>query len=185
MSVRKRSWITARGFRRSTWVCDFMDAEGVRRLKTFAIRDDAEQFATLHLKGPARIAVLPSHGSIHIDEEVKMNEVTTTTNEHPWEAARRHAKALSETLSVCSEGKWYAHVFPKGGADHVAFAARPRPEAEVELAIDRVNRLAWELAHALNDYQDGMFHARVYPSDQAGYAVMLTVTKAAERRAQL
>ncbi|WP_117196392.1 hypothetical protein [Rhizobium terrae] len=105
--------------------------------------------------------------------------------EHPWEAARRHSKALSEALSICNDSRWYAHVFPSDRAYSIAFAAKPHDGAEEERPIDRVNRLAWELADALNDYRDGMFHARIYPSAQAGYAVMFTVTRAAERRAEV
>jgi Endodeoxyribonuclease RusA len=44
VSVRKRSW-EAGGVRREKWVVDFKDASGRRRLKTFALKKDADKFA--------------------------------------------------------------------------------------------------------------------------------------------
>lgn len=131
---------------------------------------------------PAAIAVAPGHGPIRSDEDTKMNSQTNITAEHPWEAARQHAKALSDTLSLCNDGDWYAHVFPSNRQYRICFAVTPDADQVEESPLDVVNRLAWELAHALNDYMDGRFQARIYPSDQAGYAVMFTVTNAAERR---
>lgn len=42
------------------------------------------------------------------------------------------------------------------------------PVEGVELSNEKVMRLAWELADALNDYADQSFHAVVYPSDKRG-----------------
>ncbi len=44
VSVRKRSW-EAGGVRREKWIVDFRDASGRRRLKTFALKKDADKFA--------------------------------------------------------------------------------------------------------------------------------------------
>ena len=48
--------------------------------------------------------------------------------------------------------------------------------ASEELPVDKVNRLGWELAEALNDYADGRMHAMVYPSDQRKWAVGFVFT---------
>ena len=40
-----------------------------------------------------------------------------------------------------------------------------------ECAMDRANRLAWELADALNTYAGGRFYSVVYPSARDAYAV--------------
>ena len=40
-----------------------------------------------------------------------------------------------------------------------------------EHIMDRANRLAWDLADALNTYADGRFYSVVYPSARDGYAV--------------
>lgn len=45
MSVRKRTWTTGRGVEKSAWVVDYVDAKGTRRLKSFAKKKDADQFA--------------------------------------------------------------------------------------------------------------------------------------------
>lgn len=37
--------------------------------------------------------------------------------EHPWAAARRHAKSLADTLALCDDGSWYAHVSPSNHAE--------------------------------------------------------------------
>ncbi|SCB16617.1 tyrosine-type recombinase/integrase [Rhizobium hainanense] len=45
MSVRKRTWTTPKGEEKSAWVADYTDQQGKRRLKTFAKKKEADQFA--------------------------------------------------------------------------------------------------------------------------------------------
>ncbi|QIO57302.1 tyrosine-type recombinase/integrase [Rhizobium leguminosarum] len=45
MSVRKREWTTPKGVEKSAWVVDYVDTTGSRRLKTFAKKKEADQFA--------------------------------------------------------------------------------------------------------------------------------------------
>lgn len=45
MSTRKRTWTTAKGEEKSAWVVDYVDTKGKRRLKTFAKKKEADQFA--------------------------------------------------------------------------------------------------------------------------------------------
>jgi len=45
MSIRKRQWTTGKGEERTAWVVDYVDTKGTRRLKTFAKKKDADQFA--------------------------------------------------------------------------------------------------------------------------------------------
>jgi len=45
MSVRKREWTTPKGVEKSAWVVDYLDTTGKRRLKTFARKKEADQFA--------------------------------------------------------------------------------------------------------------------------------------------
>lgn len=42
MSVRKRKWTTASGAEKEAWIVDYVDQEGVRRLKTFQRKKEAE-----------------------------------------------------------------------------------------------------------------------------------------------
>lgn len=44
MSIRKRTWKTGKGVEKTAWVVDYIDAKGVRRLKTFAKKKDADSF---------------------------------------------------------------------------------------------------------------------------------------------
>ena len=46
MAVRKREWTTRKGEERMAWVADYFDQEGVRRLRTFKRKKDAEAFHT-------------------------------------------------------------------------------------------------------------------------------------------
>lgn len=45
MSVRKREWTTPKGETKAAWVVDYVDASGKRRLKTFRLKKEADQFA--------------------------------------------------------------------------------------------------------------------------------------------
>jgi integrase len=45
MSVRKREWITRKGEQREAWICDYFDAGGTRRLKTFRRKKDADAWS--------------------------------------------------------------------------------------------------------------------------------------------
>jgi integrase len=45
MSIRKRSWTTAKGETKEAWIVDYSDATGVRRLKTFTRKKDADAWA--------------------------------------------------------------------------------------------------------------------------------------------
>jgi hypothetical protein len=45
MSIRKRKWTTNKGVEKEAWVVDYTDAQGVRRLKTFARKKEADTFA--------------------------------------------------------------------------------------------------------------------------------------------
>lgn len=45
MSVRKRTWKNAKGEDKTSWVVDYFDTTGVRRLKTFSKKKDADVFA--------------------------------------------------------------------------------------------------------------------------------------------
>jgi len=45
MSIRKRTWTTAKGDEKAAWVVNYTDAKGARRLKTFSKKKEADQFA--------------------------------------------------------------------------------------------------------------------------------------------
>ena len=45
MSVRKRTWKNGKGEEKSAWVVDYVDGRGKRRLKSFKLKKEADQFA--------------------------------------------------------------------------------------------------------------------------------------------
>ncbi len=107
-----------------------------------------------------------------------MNKVVSTTQEHPWEAARRLAAELAATMGECDDGRWFAHVMPPQPQAFNGFGSFPMSHERDAFPIDRVNRLCWELSEALSEYQGGRFQAMVLPSTVGGHTVMLTVVKA-------
>ena len=46
MSIRKRSWQTAKGEAREAWVLDYMDQAGKRHIKTFERKKEAVEYET-------------------------------------------------------------------------------------------------------------------------------------------
>jgi integrase len=45
MSVRKRAWTASNGEKKEAWVVDYVDQTGKRRMKTFARKKAADNFA--------------------------------------------------------------------------------------------------------------------------------------------
>lgn len=58
----------------------------------------------------------------------------------------------------------------------VVAVAVPRMAVAEELPIDRVNRLGWELAEALNDYAGGSMVATIKPTRHEEWAVSFSPT---------
>lgn len=59
MSVRKRTWTTGKGIEKTAWVCDYVDGKGVRRLKSFKLKkqaDDFEASARVQIKEGVHVA---------------------------------------------------------------------------------------------------------------------------------
>jgi integrase len=51
MSVRKRKWTTRAGVEKEAWIVDYADQQGIRRLKTFKRKKDADAFsASTHVE---------------------------------------------------------------------------------------------------------------------------------------
>jgi integrase len=59
MSIRQREWTTPSGKKRSAWIVDYFDAKGVRRLKTFRTKREADDWrsgAKIELKQGTHVA---------------------------------------------------------------------------------------------------------------------------------
>ncbi|TAA61888.1 hypothetical protein [Shinella sp. JR1-6] len=132
-------------------------------------------------KGPAEAATSPSHGSTNPEKDTEMNEVTNTTSEHPWEAARRLSRELSAVLGQIPGADWSANVMPPAQQTFVGYSAFPMGPAPDEYPVDHINRLAWELSKALDTWQGGAFQAMVLPASKGGHTVMFTSVRAWDR----
>ena len=93
--------------------------------------------------------------------------------ENPWMAFRRLSREMSAVLDDCDGGRWSAVVEPAATDRFEQRKRRPHPD-DAESAIDRVERLAGKLSHALSDYAGATFQALVMPSSVAGAAVMFS-----------
>ncbi|CAN7525071.1 hypothetical protein LJR030_005382 [Rhizobium sp. LjRoot30] len=105
--------------------------------------------------------------------------------EQPWTAVHRLMRELSIALAKCDQGSWAAHVLPAGGdKNELQMRKLPRSGNDLpEIALDRVERLTFELASALNEYADGNVQALVPPATVAGHSVMFTKISAWKGRA--
>jgi len=88
MSVRKRTWTTGKGVEKEAWVVDYTDSKGVRRLKTFDRKKEADNFAaTAHVEVREGLHVADS-ASATIREAGKL-----------WIAARERAGREQATVA--------------------------------------------------------------------------------------
>lgn len=101
-------------------------------------------------------------------------------HEHAWAKAHRLAKELSETMMELGNGDHYARILPGGQAWPIAFG-NVGDAVETEHPQANVDRFAAALADALNEYQGGRFHCRIYPSNVAGRSIYFVNTEASER----
>jgi integrase len=67
MSVRKRTWTTARGEVHTAWVACYADSGGVQRLKTFARKRDADAFHSTAKVEVEKGAHVPDSQSITVE----------------------------------------------------------------------------------------------------------------------
>lgn len=84
MAVRKRSWTTQRGEQREAWIVDYIDVSGVRRLKTFERKKEADAW-----ESSTRVAVREGH---HVAESAS---ITVAMAGELWikSRARNHRRA--------------------------------------------------------------------------------------------
>src|SRR5262245_59195166 len=72
MSIRKRVWMNRDGSRGETWVVNYTDRAGVRRLKSFNRKRDAESFQ-IAAAGEVRAGLhVPDSQSIMIAESARL-----------------------------------------------------------------------------------------------------------------
>jgi integrase len=59
MSIRRRAWTTRTGQQKEAWIVDYLDGQGIRRLKTFARKKEADGWTegTVHARPDTTIAI--------------------------------------------------------------------------------------------------------------------------------
>ncbi|TPW27799.1 site-specific integrase [Martelella alba] len=89
MSVRKRTWINAKGEEKTSWVVDYVDTQGKRRLKTFRLKKQADQFATT--------AAVEVREGVHVADSAS---VTVKEACDFWTASCKNANLERSTLAA-------------------------------------------------------------------------------------
>ncbi len=108
MSVRRRTWTTAKGEDKSAWVVDYVDTKGTRRLKSFAKKKDADQFAAT-----AKVEV--REGTHVADRET----VTVAAAGKLW-IATSEAAGLERVTVETYKGRLDLHVTPFIGSEKLS-----------------------------------------------------------------
>jgi len=99
MSIRKRSWKTAKGEAKEAWVVDYVDQAGKRRLKTFKLKKEADAFETrtrfeitqgTHTADSASVTIAEA-GDLWL-ETCRANHLETSTIDAYEQHARLHIR---------------------------------------------------------------------------------------------
>lgn len=88
MSVRKRTWTTGKGVAKAAWVVDYVDTKGKRRLKSFKLKKEADQF-----EATARVEV---REGVHVADR---DTVTVTKAGAFWIASGEAAGLERSTIN--------------------------------------------------------------------------------------
>lgn len=88
MSIRKRIWTTGKGVEKTAWVVDYVDTKGKRRLKSFKLKKDADQF-----EATARVEV---REGVHVADR---DTVTVTKAGALWIASGEAAGLERSTIN--------------------------------------------------------------------------------------
>jgi integrase len=116
MSIRKRSWTTARGERRESWQVDFVDQHGKRRHKQFSKKRDADA-ELVKLRGLVAVGTYaPESTSITVAEAAQL-----------W-LERCAQDRLEEATMVGYRSHVTYHIAPLLGAEKLSRLTTPRIE---------------------------------------------------------
>ncbi|MBD9595860.1 site-specific integrase [Ensifer sp. ENS05] len=104
MSVRKRNWTTPKGVEKSAWVVDYTDTKGKRRLKTFAKKKEADNFAAT--------------ASVEVREGVHVADSATITIEEAGKLWLKSGDAAGLERTTVDQRRQHLnlHIVPLAGA---------------------------------------------------------------------
>ncbi len=116
MSIRKRKWTTGRGIPKESWIVDYVDQSGKRRLKTFSTKKDADAWN-----------VTAAH---QVQQGVHTPDSQSRTVAEAWEAwiADCEANSLERSTIVQRRQHLALHVKPFIGSDKLSKLTMPRVE---------------------------------------------------------
>jgi integrase len=122
MSIRKRTWKSG-GVEQTAWVVDYVDQHGKRRLKTFALKKDAEAWATNALHEVSRGIHAPN-------AKITIEEVITLWIRHCVD------EGLERSTIEQREQHLRLHVAPFIGREKLATLTTPRLNAFLDQLRD-------------------------------------------------
>jgi len=145
MSVRRRTWTNADGSRGEAWVCNYTDTGGIRRLRTFDRKKEAEEFA-------GAVGVDVRHG-IHVPDS---QSISVAKAARLW---LEGAANLERTTRWGYETHVNLHIVPLIGAVKLSQLTVPMVRGfEDKLAADRspamVRKVLTSLGGILADAQE-------------------------------
>ena len=85
MSIRKRTWKTAKGEAKEAWVVDYVDGAGKRRLKTFSKKKEADAYETTAKHELAQGTHTPDSASVTVAEAAERWLKTCESRDYPVE----------------------------------------------------------------------------------------------------
>lgn len=148
MSVRRRTWTTPKGIERTAWVADYVDGTGKRRLKTFARKKEADQFAAT--------ASVEVRDGVHVADSAT---VTVAAAGKLW-ITSSEAAGLERVTVETYRARFTLHVEPFIGAEKLskitvpavrAFADRLREEGRSPAMVKKALTI---LGAILSDAQE-------------------------------
>jgi integrase len=114
MSVRPRNWTTAQGEARRAWVVDYFDQQGIRRLKTFDRKKDADAHAQ----------------QVGVDVRAGVHTSTKTTVAEAAEDWIRYVTLENRERATIASYQQHVdkHILPRMGRMRLASLSTPRIE---------------------------------------------------------
>lgn len=162
MSVRKRSWTTPKGFKKSAWAVDYRDGQDQRRLKTFKTKKEADSFAaTAHLEVREGIHVADG-ASCTVKQAGKL-----------WIASRTRAGREQTTIDAY-QNHLDRHIGPMIGDKKLTAISVPEVRAFEERLLDKgtspamVKKVLVSLGSLLADAQERGLVGRNVVRDLSG-----------------
>ncbi|WP_342643904.1 tyrosine-type recombinase/integrase [Rhodoligotrophos ferricapiens] len=133
MSVRKRTWRTSSGEDKSSWVVDYVDTKGKRRLKTFRLKKEADAFAAT-----ANVEV---RQGVHVADSASLTISEAAEIWHKAVAVGRNGRDPAEA-STLRQYRTHIdrHIVPALGHEKLSRLTTPRARAFRDELLEKLSR---------------------------------------------